>query len=201
MGTHTNTHAYIHRHTVCTNSHTLVEGPNKYRENVTKAARRNWAILTALIHQQTIMQSKVKCVLLFFALTELEKHLLNFYAYCILGLPPLSSVVKWNNLELEMGYSLCLSSSQSIAHTCNHTHTHQHIMLHDRQKNPCLSHHHFTFSAFSFSFFFALFFGIMKNVWYETLDLQRSTQLSAFLTQTQSDKMVTLSAHWQFIPD
>lgn len=34
---------------------------------------RNWAILTALIHQETMMQSKLKCVLLFFALTEFER--------------------------------------------------------------------------------------------------------------------------------
>lgn len=78
----------LHRHTHTeeqhyTDTHTLFESPNKYRENLIKAPMRNWAILTALIHQQTMMRSKVKCVVLFFALTELETfseflHILYF---------------------------------------------------------------------------------------------------------------------------
>lgn len=63
----------INTHTdIRTQANLHLEGPNEYRENLTKAPMRNWAILTALIHQQTMMQSKVKCALLFFALTELK---------------------------------------------------------------------------------------------------------------------------------
>lgn len=81
---------FTHRHGC---AHALVEGPNKYRENLKKAAIRNWAVLTALVHQQTTMQSRVKRVLLFFARTELQTFL-HFYTYCISGRSPLSAVVK-----------------------------------------------------------------------------------------------------------
>lgn len=59
-------------------AHTLGEGPNKYMvkkkeiQQKHEKAMRNWAILTALIHQQTTTQRNVECVPLFFTLTELE---------------------------------------------------------------------------------------------------------------------------------
>lgn len=101
--------------------------------------------------------------------------------------------------------SVSSSHSISVSHTDTRTHAYRHARVHihahtegKRQKNPCLRHCNF---FFLFLHFIPSFFQIMKNVGYETLDLQRSTQLSAILIQTQSDKMVTLSAHWQFIPD
>lgn len=100
----------------------------------------------------------------------------------------LSAFLKWNNSEI--GYSRCLFSSLPL------THTHVlHTFSTHTQTNPCLSRHHFFF----FCIFFFLFFFFPRR--YETLDRQCSAQLSAIPIQTQSDKMVTLSAHWQFIPN
>lgn len=60
----------------------------------------------------------------------------GFYTYSVLDCTSLTTVLKWNNLELEMGYSLSLLAFHSI--TVLHTET-------DRQKSPCLRHHHFLF--------------------------------------------------------
>lgn len=35
---------------------TLGEGPSKRRENISHEVMKNWATLTALIHQQAVMQ-------------------------------------------------------------------------------------------------------------------------------------------------
>lgn len=109
---------HTHRHT---GAHTAAEGPNGYKDILTEATTRNWAVLTALIHQGTsTMQSKVKFALLFLCINR--EAFLN--SYCILGCSPLSAVVKRNNSELEkLGRDSGLSSlplrlSPSHTHTC-----------------------------------------------------------------------------------
>lgn len=69
--THTHTHTDMHTHAHMQRWMYLRSKSKQYRENLTTALMKNWAILTALIHQQTMMQSEVKCDLVFFALTEL----------------------------------------------------------------------------------------------------------------------------------
>lgn len=117
------------------------------------------------------------------ALTELESFLIS---HCILQ--KLSAFLKWNNSEI--GYSRCLFFP---CHSLTHTH-----VLHTfstQTDKPMFKPPPFSLCCV---FFFLFFF---SPQWYETLDRQCSTQLSAIPIQTQSDKMVTLSAHWQFIPN
>lgn len=76
-------------------------------------------ILTALIHQQTVMQGELKCVLVFVALTRRET-VSGFSTYCILGLCSHSTLLRWNNFESEIGYGVSFlfkcSSFFSLTH-------------------------------------------------------------------------------------
>lgn len=101
--------------------------------------------------------------------------------------------------------SVSSSHSISVSHTDTRTHAYTRARVHIHAHTEGKKTEQPMFKALQFFslflHFIPSFFRIMKNVGYETLDSQRSTQLSAILIQTQSDKMVTLSAHWQFIPD
>lgn len=161
---------------------------------------RNWAILTALIHQQTMMQSKVKCALLFFALTEL-KTFFRIFTHTVFQAAPPSALFRNEASQNQKWVTVCLFFSLYLGLAHRHTHarihtcTRAHTRTHRGKKTekPMFKALQFFFPLFLH--FIPSFFQIMKNVGYETLDSQRSTQLSAILIQTQSDKMVTLSAH------
>lgn len=162
------------------NTHTLIHTRTAHKLSKRVYGKLGY-VLTALINQQT----KVKCAPFLFALSEL-KTIFRIFASC--SISGFCTVLTWNKFFWNQKWvTVCAPPPLNTSQW--HTHTNQQINWQIRVWGTSLLS------------FFCIFIYSIYTSFLHILHTWRSTNFLTILIQTQSDKMVTLSAHWQFIPD